>query len=123
MGKGLDIRADIKTRTTSSSMAHNSAKDSSYGGWSWGRARAEAIRPTILSPNLGAELAIVKIYRSLTKEQRRPEHVQRHNDEHIGGCATTVGRKRPWKLMEVTFTIDGQQAAELIQILNHELYL
>jgi len=37
--------------------------------------------------------------------------------------ATTVGRKRPWKLMEVTFTIDGQQAAELIQILNRELYL
>jgi hypothetical protein len=37
--------------------------------------------------------------------------------------ATAVGRKQPWKLMEVTFTVDGQQAAELIQILNRELFL
>ena len=37
--------------------------------------------------------------------------------------ATTVGSTSPTKLMEVSFTVDGQQAAELIQILDTELYL
>ena len=36
---------------------------------------------------------------------------------------TTVGQKRAHKLMEVAFTVNGQQAAELIQILDIELYL
>jgi hypothetical protein len=37
--------------------------------------------------------------------------------------AAIVGEKQPTKLMEVAFTVDGQQAAELIQILDLELYL
>jgi len=37
--------------------------------------------------------------------------------------ATIVGRKRSEKLMDLTFSIDGQQAAELIQIPTRELYL
>jgi len=47
-----------------------------------------------------------------------------HSGEYrVEVYATTVGRKRSQKLIEVTFTVDGQQAAELIQILNRELYL
>jgi hypothetical protein len=37
--------------------------------------------------------------------------------------AKTVGKKRADKLMEVAFNVSGQQAAELIQILDTELYL
>lgn len=37
--------------------------------------------------------------------------------------AATVGRKLPWKLMDVTFRLNTEQAAELIQILDRELFL
>lgn len=47
-----------------------------------------------------------------------------HNgDYQVEVYATTVGRKQPWKLMNVAFSINSLQAAELIQILNRELYL
>lgn len=47
-----------------------------------------------------------------------------HNgDYQVEVYATTVGRKRPWKLMDVAFSVNSLQAAELIQILNRELYL
>ena len=35
----------------------------------------------------------------------------------------TVGRSKPKKLMELSFCVDGQQAAELIQITDLELFL
>lgn len=37
--------------------------------------------------------------------------------------ATVVGQKRPKKLMELAFTVNSLQAAELIQIPTRELYL
>jgi len=37
--------------------------------------------------------------------------------------ATVIGRHRSEKLMELTFTVDSQQAAELVQIPARELYL
>jgi hypothetical protein len=37
--------------------------------------------------------------------------------------ATIVGQKKPERLMQLTFVVDGQQAAELIQIPMRELYL
>jgi hypothetical protein len=47
-----------------------------------------------------------------------------HDGEYrVEVYANTVGRKHPQKLMEVAFAVDSQQAAELIQILNRELYL
>jgi len=36
---------------------------------------------------------------------------------------TTVGKSRARKLMEVAFNVNGQQAAELVRILNAELFL
>jgi hypothetical protein len=36
---------------------------------------------------------------------------------------TTVGKSRARKLMEVAFNVNGQQAAELVQILNADLLL
>jgi hypothetical protein len=44
-------------------------------------------------------------------------------DYRVEIFATTVRRKRAEKLMEVSFTIDSQQAAELVQILDRELLL
>jgi hypothetical protein len=37
--------------------------------------------------------------------------------------ATIVGHKKSEKLLDLTFTVDGLQAAELIQIPTRELYL
>jgi hypothetical protein len=37
--------------------------------------------------------------------------------------ATIVGKPKSKKLKELTFKVDGQQSAELLQILSRELYL
>jgi len=37
--------------------------------------------------------------------------------------ATTIGRKTPWKLLDVAFMLDSEQAAELYQIYSRELFL
>jgi hypothetical protein len=37
--------------------------------------------------------------------------------------ATVIGRQKSKKLMELTFIVDGQQSAELVQIPERELYL
>jgi hypothetical protein len=37
--------------------------------------------------------------------------------------ATVVGRSKPEKLMELNFTVTGEQAAELVQMPKRELFL